>query len=685
MAGISFNGVASGIQWGDIVDQLIAAESARSLTPLQNRLTLIERQRTAWGSFNNLLNSFQDVARQLRTGELFGQYSATGGLNASTGQAIVTATAGTAAAPGTYSVEVLSVARAQKLSSGVFADPTTALGFSGTFTIAGREVTIGPDDTLGTIRDTINSLNSGSTPTRVSAALVSGATGGVRLVLTSDVPGADGAGLQDGADGVLRQLGIMDSRTRLAAAADQSIASAMDVASPGATTISVNGRTISLDLGTDSLNDVAARLRAAGVSANVVAEPYGHGTGYRLQIGGHVTATGAAGSAETVALLAMDVGVLAADNQIAASGVFTSGGGTASGSSSLVGLMVDGSDHGIAAGDAIHLTGTRGDGTTFTVGLTVQAGDTLDTLIARFNDQAEGLGGGTRPAQAMLGDDGRIRLVDSVGGDSQLSFTLSVVDPDGQSITLGSSTVEVAGRAREVTRGAHAQVLIDGVLHETSGTELVDAIPGVTLKLEQAAPGAVTELTIARDETKTVEAMQKLVETYNAISSFVDDQRRAGQPLASNSTLRGALGAINNALRTEMAEAGDFTRAAVVGLSLDRYGKLQLDETRLKEALAHSPADVKLLFGSEGIGKALEDVVTGLTRGGDGTIAMMTSSLDQQKSTVERRQSDVERRLEMRREHLTAQFIAMESLVSQLQNQGSWLAGQLASLQPRKA
>jgi len=682
MAGISFSGVASGIQWGDIVDQLIAAESARNLAPLQSRLTLIDRQRTAWTSFNTLLGTFQDVAKQLRTGELFGQYSATGGLSSATGQAIVTATPTSSAAPGTYSVEVLSVARAQKLSGGVFADSTTALGVSGTFNVGGQEVAIDAGDSLNAIRDSINSLNAGGSPTRVSAAIVSGATGGSRLVLTSDVPGEQGTGLVDGPDGVLRQLGFMDSRTRLVAAADQPIATAIGASSPGATSIAVNGRSFSLDLGSDSLNDVAARLRSAGISASVVAEPYGYGTAYRLQIGGHATATADAGSEEALALLDVDVGVLASDSQIVSGPVFTSGAAAATGSTSLAGLVADGIDHGIAIGDAIHLTGTRGDGSAFTVGLTVQAGDTLDMLITRFNDETEGLGSGSRPAEAMLGADGRIRLVDGLGGDSQLSFTLSVVDPDGKSIALGGSSIEVTGRSREITSGSSAQVLVDGVLHQASGTELVDAIPGVTLRLEQAMPGTVTELAITRDETKTVEAMKQLVEAYNAVAAFVDDQRRTGQPLASNSTLRGAMSAINNALRTEVVDAGDYTRGTIVGLSLDRYGRLQLDETRLRESLAHSPADVKLLFGEMGVGRALEDVVKGLTRGGDGTIAMMTSSLDQQKSSVERRQSAVEARLELRRDHLTAQFVSMEALVAQLQNQGNWFASQMSSLQP---
>src|SRR5690606_13144072 len=301
MSGISFNGVASGLQWGEIIDQLIAAESARSLLPLQNRVALIDRQRTAWTQFDGLIRSLDDVARRLRTGDLFGQFAVSGGTNAATGQAIVTATPSTAASPGTYSIEVLSLARAQKLSGAVVADSTEALGIGGSFMLAGQELTLDAADSLAAIRDKINAMNAGATPTRVSASIVSGATGGSRLVLTSDIAGPEGVGLEDGIDGALRQLGLMDSMTRLVHSSDGAVAASIGEPAPGATVLSFNGQEIAVDLGSDSLDTIAARLRAAGISANVIPEPYGYDTAYRLQVGANVTATGDGASAATLA------------------------------------------------------------------------------------------------------------------------------------------------------------------------------------------------------------------------------------------------------------------------------------------------------------------------------------------------------------------------------------------------
>ena len=43
----SFSGLASGIQWQDVVEQIMRAEQARSLDPLKAQLTTAGRQQLA--------------------------------------------------------------------------------------------------------------------------------------------------------------------------------------------------------------------------------------------------------------------------------------------------------------------------------------------------------------------------------------------------------------------------------------------------------------------------------------------------------------------------------------------------------------------------------------------------------------------------------------------------------------
>ena len=63
-------------------------------------------------------------------------------------------------------------------------------------------------------------------------------------------------------------------------------------------------------------------------------------------------------------------------------------------------------------GDAINVRGTRGDGTAVTVGVTVDPGETIQTLLDKINNTTNGFGSGSRTAKATLGDDGAIHLTD---------------------------------------------------------------------------------------------------------------------------------------------------------------------------------------------------------------------------------------------------------------------------------
>ncbi len=678
----AFSGVASGIQWRDLVDQIMAAEQARSVTPLTSSITLANQRKTAWTQFQNLVQSLSDASKKLSTGQVFGNFTTTGGTSAVSGRALFSATASLSASPGEYDVEVLSLARAAKQSGGAVADLTTALGLSGSFDVAGQAVTLDAADSLVAVRDKINALNTGSTPSRVSATILSTGPNAHRLVLTAESPGSAGIALTDGASGALRSLGLLDSRSRSMASASAAVAATVGSASPGATTLRVGDRTIAVDLGVDSLDTIAARMRAAGVSASVVAEPFGDGMAHRLVVGANVTATADAGSADTLAMLQFGAGGQSADRQIVASGAFTaSGGGIAGGGTSLIGLQLDGAATGIADGDAIQIRGVRGDGSVVTIGVTVDPTDTMETLLTRINDATSGFGAGSRPAEAVLGSDGKIRLVDGSGGDSQLSFSMTVVKPDGTSAALAAPTVEVTGRDRQLSTGTDARVRVDGVMLEPVGNSVVDAIPGVTLNLTQAEVGTVTRLSIQRDDAATITAVKAFATAYNAVVNFVEDQRATGKPLAANATLRSVMSSFTAALRTEVPDGGDFSRASVAGLALDRFGRLQVDETTFGRALATAMPNLQALFGANGIGKALVDATGLVTRTGDGTVALMNDSLTRQISGLGRRRDDTERRLAVRRDSLIKQFIAMESAVGRLQAQGTWLSGQVAALQ----
>jgi len=638
----SFSGLASGVQWRDMVDQIMALESSRKLTPVTDKKDTEQKRYDAWGSFSSLVAKFRDAVKSLRDGSAFGTFKVDAAASPSSGRALVSASASATATPGNYTVEVTDVARANKLSGNIVASATTALGLSGDFAVNGRVVTIAATDTLSQVRDKINAVNAGATASGVTASVLSTGSSAQRLVLTSEAAGSSGIELVDGSTGVLASLGVVDGTTSLnltstggtqtykVTSATAAIATMLGVSLPPPSTITINGQTITVDLTVDSLTSIAAKIQAAGGTADVLSESVNGKTSYRLVTGDAVGAPTADGQ-RTLAALGFVKGGRAAVAQVVRNDLAL---GDASNAPAVAGtlltdLSLGGAGLALLAGDTFRVQGTRGDGTTVSVSFTVGASDTVQTVLDKINDATSGFGAGARKATATLSG-GRIMVTDAAGGDSQLSLSLTATHAAGGSVSLGRMSTFTTGRARELVAGTDAKVTIDGVALTRPSNTITDAISGVTLNLLQAEPGTTVDLTVARDGAAIRSSVQAVATAYNALVKFVGDQHAAGQPLANSAPLRAAMSSITNTLLSPVAGAtGDYTRTTMAGLSLQKDGTLALDAATFDAALTKNYADVLRLFQTSGTATSSEvsfAFSTDKTQAGTYAVNIMTAA-----------------------------------------------------------
>ena len=169
----SFSGLASGIQWRDMVEQIMKLESARRLTPITSRIKLHEQQKSAWSEYSGLVTKLRDASKSFSDGSAFGVFKSTVTNSAVSGRALIGATASEKASPGTYKIEVLQLAQGEKVGSAAVADAAAGLGLSGTFHVNGRAVTLAAGDSLSAVRDKINAVNSGTSASGVTASILS--------------------------------------------------------------------------------------------------------------------------------------------------------------------------------------------------------------------------------------------------------------------------------------------------------------------------------------------------------------------------------------------------------------------------------------------------------------------------------------------------------------------------------
>lgn len=190
---MALNTIGSGLDIPTIVSQLVAAERAPAANRINTQGTAATAKLSALGSIKSSLSSLQSTLDALAKGADAPSFKASVPENSGFSASIVTdpATGKSLAAPGTYNVEVVSLAQAQKLSSGAFA-ADAAVG-DGILSIAwgdeSLDVEIGEGSTLSEIAKAINSAAGGK---GVNATVIT-ANNGQHLVLNAVNAGTDGA------------------------------------------------------------------------------------------------------------------------------------------------------------------------------------------------------------------------------------------------------------------------------------------------------------------------------------------------------------------------------------------------------------------------------------------------------------------------------------------------------------
>jgi flagellar hook-associated protein 2 len=224
-------------------------------------------------------------------------------------------------------------------------------------------------------------------------------------------------------------------------------------------------------------------------------------------------------------------------------------------------------------------------------------------------------------------------------------------------------------------------VKVDGVTMTRSSNIVADAISGVTLNLLNAEVGTVVDLKVSHNDDDGVKSVKAFADAYNAAVKFFDEQRAANSPLNGNSSLRSVVSSFTAALRTSVSDNATYARLSLMGIELDRNGQLKVNESTARKALSEKPAEVEALFGFSGVGGALVTATDAATAFGTGGVSSQIRSIDEGNFALLAKKADAVRRLELRRQQLVEQYTRMESALSALNSQGSFLTQQLKSLQ----
>ena len=206
MSGTTISGLGTGLDIGGMVTAIADAEKAPKQAQIDRLTTKTETSLSAVGTLTSAVETFEASLTALESSS-----SSFEGLGVqSSADGVASATAGAGAVPGSYKVEVISLASSSKVASASLeGGASTTFDSGGTLTIdvgdnASYEVQVAPGASLTEIRDAINSQLSATAG--ISANIITDASG-ARLVLSSEVTG-EGTDLYVKGTGDLAALNI---------------------------------------------------------------------------------------------------------------------------------------------------------------------------------------------------------------------------------------------------------------------------------------------------------------------------------------------------------------------------------------------------------------------------------------------------------------------------------------------
>jgi flagellar hook-associated protein 2 len=239
-----------------------------------------------------------------------------------------------------------------------------------------------------------------------------------------------------------------------------------------------------------------------------------------------------------------------------------------------------------------------------------------------------------------------------------------------------------------------------GLVATSSSNTFADLLPGLSVTVSKVDPAPV-KVSVSMDTDSVATKVQTLVDAVNSalttVKTYTSNAKGSTAALKGDYSVTSIAGQLLDAVSSAVGADGS---PAKLGMQLTRDGKITFDKAKFTAALQDNPALAQRMvsgtpagLGSDGIVGGGDDVVavTGVagrlaavakaaSDATTGTLVALANGQDSLVKDIQDRIADWDLRLAKRKEMLTRQFSAMETALSSLKNQSSWLAGQINSL-----
>jgi flagellar hook-associated protein 2 len=271
------------------------------------------------------------------------------------------------------------------------------------------------------------------------------------------------------------------------------------------------------------------------------------------------------------------------------------------------------------------------------------------------------------------------------------TITVAALSSDGLNRLVYNPSA--TGNFTELQAALDSTIKVAGVSHTAATNTVSDAIDGVTLNLIAQKPGTQLRLTIANDSNTVTNRVQNFVVSYNSLRGVlttVGGYNAAAQtagPLLGDALETNIERQLSRGLTDPVSSAAgsQYSSLAGLGVTTNNDGTLILDASKLNGALATNFGAVSAVFSAkDGVATRLNSFLTDQLAA-TGGIAQRNGTLSQRQKNITTEQKAVTARAAQLQLRYQAQFTAMDSLLSKMQQTSSFLTQQFVNLQKQTA
>ncbi|OIH98531.1 MULTISPECIES: flagellar filament capping protein FliD [unclassified Curtobacterium] len=339
-----------------------------------------------------------------------------------------------------------------------------------------------------------------------------------------------------------------------------------------------------------------------------------------------------------------------------------------------------------SAAEPITIVGAGGKQTTVT-----PASGSLDDAVSAVNAAAAGVTA-TKVSAGTDADGTKLYRLQLTSTSTGAAGAFSLYRGSGADVTAGTATdVFAQPGAAVVTTARDASVTLwagtAAAQTVTSATNtFTGLLPGVDVTVTKPSTDPVT-ITVAQDTTKAQAVASGLVDALNAITSYYGTNTAVTSTTSATTgtttTKAGVLtgdattrDVVQRLTSTMSAPIGGKSPSSI-GIVIQKDGTFTFDPDAFQKALATDPQGTQAVLSG-----VAANVGAAATTASDKYNGSITTSITGQQSIAKDLNTQIDSwsdRLTRRRATLQAQYSALETSLSKLQSQSSWLTSQLAS------